>query len=88
MAAKTPRPLINTRCCKCSHEFQFHPSLSMQCGMNSGHLTCPKCNTFLHVEILEGDVAWSQDFKEYAAAARLGSAKDYVESMLGGQGHG
>lgn len=82
MAEKTKRPLLKTRCCKCGHHFQFHPSIAMLSGMNSGHLSCPQCSTFLHVEMLEGDVAWSQDFKEYAAGAGIATAKDYVQATI------
>lgn len=45
-------------------------SLSMKMGVNSGHCTCQKCNTFLHVEILEGDEAWTEPFDDYLARTR------------------
>lgn len=38
-------------CAKCGHPMQFAPSISMQMGINTGHATCSKCNTFLHLEI-------------------------------------
>lgn len=46
-----------TACCKCGHEFQIGASIAMQLGMNSGHATCPKCKTFLHVELTEDETA-------------------------------
>jgi hypothetical protein len=51
---------LRTRCGACQHEFYCGRSLSMQMGLNSGHCSCPKCNTFLHVECLEGDAAWTE----------------------------
>jgi len=51
---------LRTRCSQCSHEFYIGPSLAMQMGMNTGHAGCPKCRAFLHIEVLEGDVAWSE----------------------------
>jgi hypothetical protein len=38
--------------------------------MNTGHCTCPKCQTFLHVEILEGDAAWTEPFRGVPEADR------------------
>ena len=38
-------------CANCGHEMQFKPSICMEWGINSGHATCSKCNTFLHMEI-------------------------------------
>jgi hypothetical protein len=58
---------LRTRCAKCETEFYIGPSLAMKSGVNSGHCTCPKCQTFLHVEILEGDEAWTEPFDEYLA---------------------
>lgn len=56
---------LRTRCCKCDHPMTIGRSLSMQMGMNSGHVTCPQCKTFLHVEELEGDEAWTEEWDSY-----------------------
>jgi transcription elongation factor Elf1 len=61
---------LRTRCAKCETEFYVGPSLSMKMGVNSGHCTCAKCQTFLHVEILEGDEAWTEPFDDYLARTR------------------
>jgi len=46
----------------------------MQMGINSGHVTCPKCKAFLHVEILEGDEASTELFDQWLARdAEIGS---------------
>ena len=65
---------LRTRCQNCNHEFYIGKSLAMQCGINSGHCTCPNCKTFLHVEVLEGDAAWTERHN------------DYVEKLKGGRG--
>ncbi len=58
---------LRTRCCACSAEFYIRPSLAMQMGLNTGHCTCKNCNAFLHVEALEGDVAWTELHRDYLA---------------------
>lgn len=52
---------LRTRCSECSKEFYIGASIAMLAGVNSGHGSCPACNTFLHFEALEGDVAWSEN---------------------------
>lgn len=64
--------LYRTRCCKCQHEFKIKPSLSMQHGHNSGCGSCPKCQQFLHFELLEGDEAWSEEWQAYLARTKYG----------------
>ena len=56
---------LRTRCSECNHPFYIRPSLSMRCGLNSGHCNCPKCKTFLRVEILEGDEAWTEPYEAW-----------------------
>jgi hypothetical protein len=63
---------FKTICCVCKRELTFRPSLAMQCGMNSGHLTCPGCKTFLHIEIMEGDRANSEKWDDYLARENYG----------------
>lgn len=46
-----------TICCECGHEFPIGASISMQMGSNSGHATCPKCDTFLHISLNEHQTA-------------------------------
>lgn len=58
-------PHLETKCCACDHAFRIRPSLSMQMGINSGHVSCPKCKEFLHVEILEGNAAWTERWTDY-----------------------
>jgi len=41
----------NFKCAKCGHEQSAAPSWGMQSGHNSGHGSCMKCKTFLHLEI-------------------------------------
>jgi hypothetical protein len=59
--ARRPRllpRLMPTRCCVCGHGFRIGPSIAMQLGGDGGHVHCPKCTAFLHVQLLEaGDVA-------------------------------
>lgn len=64
--------LYRTRCCKCGHPFRIKPSLSMQHGINSGHVSCPKCKEFLHVELLEGDEAWTEAWQAYLSRTKYG----------------
>jgi hypothetical protein len=59
-----PAGYLPTRCCACQRGFHIRPSLSMQMGINSGHVTCPGCGAFLHVEALEGE-AWTQRWDEW-----------------------
>jgi len=61
-----------TRCCKCDLPFQIFPSMSMQMGVNTGHVTCPKCKAFLHVEILEGNEAWTEPWEKYIDREKRG----------------
>jgi hypothetical protein len=42
-------------------------SLAMRMGMNTGHVTCPKCESFLHVEQLEGDSASTERWERFVA---------------------
>ena len=56
---------LRTRCSECQHEFYCGLSLAMRCGMNTGHASCSKCNTFLHIEMLEGDAAWTEPMAKY-----------------------
>jgi RNase P subunit RPR2 len=56
---------LRTKCAKCETPFYCGLSLSMRFGMNSGVANCPKCRTFLHIEILEGDAAWTEEFQTY-----------------------
>lgn len=68
MPATTLKPVegrLRTHCSVCQHEFYIGLSIAMQMGMNTGHCTCPRCKTFLHVEILEGDAAWTEAWDKY-----------------------
>jgi len=56
---------LRSACSQCHREFYIGKSLAMQMGMNSGHCTCPDCKTFLHVEILEGDAAWTEPYADF-----------------------
>jgi hypothetical protein len=58
---------FKTFCCVCKLEIRFRLSLAMQCGMNTGSITCPGCKTFLHVEIMEGDRGCTEKFSDYVA---------------------
>lgn len=58
-------PIYRTRCGKCGHDFRIGPSMSMQMGHNSGCVSCPKCDQFLHVELLEGDEAWTEPWDQF-----------------------
>ena len=62
---------IQTRCSVCQHPFSIRPSMAMRCGMNTGHVGCPKCDEFLHVELLEGNEAWTEPFADYLARINL-----------------
>lgn len=55
---------LPTRCCVCQHSFSIRPSISMQMGINSGHVSCPACGEFLHVEALECE-AWNERWADY-----------------------
>lgn len=70
---------LRTRCCACDLEFYIGASISMRMGMNTGHCSCPKCETFLHVEILEGDMAWTERHSEWCKRARGESLKQTPE---------
>lgn len=72
-------------CGSCACEFQINPSLSMRMGINSGHAKCPQCQSFLHVELVNGRPvtevfdAWLKRTRESAACEEhsredLGSA--------------
>lgn len=68
MSATTLKPIdgrLRTRCSECQHEFYCGLSIAMRCGLNTGHATCSKCKTFLHIEILEGDAAWTEPMAKY-----------------------
>jgi hypothetical protein len=56
---------LRTRCSECTKEFYIGTSLAMQFGLNSGHGSCPRCQTFLHFEALEGDIAWSEKHSDW-----------------------
>jgi hypothetical protein len=62
---------LQTHCCFCRYPMRIGRSLSMQMGMNSGHVTCPKCESFLHVEQLEGNTASTELFDEYVKRQSL-----------------
>lgn len=72
MGPTTGKPRFRTRCCCCQHPFQIGASLAMLSGHNSGHATCPKCKEFLHVELLEGDEAWTERWGDYLARETYG----------------
>lgn len=59
-------PKLRTRCCECQYPMLIGRSISMQMGMNSGHVTCPKCKEFLHVEQLEGDEVSTERWTDYS----------------------
>ena len=63
---------LRTHCCECKYPFRIGRSLSMRMGMNSGHVTCPRCNAFLHVEQLEGDEASTELWEKYVARETRG----------------
>lgn len=68
MRPSTLKPIegrLRTRCAQCNAEFYCGLSLAMQFGHNSGVANCPQCQTFLHIEILEGDAAWTEEFQAY-----------------------
>lgn len=69
---------LRTRCSVCEAEFYIGASIAMQMGMNTGHCTCAKCKTFLHVEILEGDVAWTERHSDWLERAKGESLKQEV----------
>ena len=74
--ATTLKPVegrLRTRCSECQAEFYVGLSLAMQCGLNSGHAPCPKCRTFLHIEILEGDAAWTEPFNAWLKRKEIAS---------------
>lgn len=57
--------MLVTRCCQCQHPMSIAASIAMLMGMNTGHVTCPKCHAFLHVEVLEGNEAWTELWNDY-----------------------
>lgn len=65
--SETTTRYLQTKCCACEHAFRIRPSISMQFGINSGHVTCPKCKEFLHVEQLEGNAAWTMRWNDFIA---------------------
>lgn len=53
-------------CSECSHEMFLVPSIIMIMGLNSGHGTCSKCKTFLHLEInADNETAKSEPMNKY-----------------------
>lgn len=56
---------LRSRCCACGHPLSLGRSIAMEFGVNSGHVTCPACHEFLHVEQLEGDEAATEKWDEY-----------------------
>ena len=57
-------------CVQCGYEFEAARSLWMDMGLNSGHGSCPKCRTFLHLEIeggLDGERMVSELWELYLA---------------------
>ena len=68
MPQTTLKPIegrLRTACSQCQAEFYIGKSPAMKLGHNSGHCTCPKCSAFLHVEILEGDAAWTEPWNVF-----------------------
>lgn len=54
---------LHTKCSECDTQLTISPSLSMQMGGDSGHVTCPNCKTFLHVQLGECETTtekWSR----------------------------
>lgn len=52
----------------CGAELTAKPSFSMQLGINSGHGTCLKCKSFLHLMIdsdLDGDKMASEKWDDF-----------------------
>jgi hypothetical protein len=45
------REVYDLTCPVCATTLGVRPGLSMHSGWNSGHGTCPRCRTFLHLEI-------------------------------------
>lgn len=65
---------LRTRCCKCQYPFYCGQSYAMKLGVNSGNCSCPSCSTFLHLEILEGDEAWTEVFDDFIQRTGKGIA--------------
>ncbi len=71
MPAELPEELESRyplECCVCGAALSVAPSISMQFGINTGHGTCLRCQTFLHLEIAEGGgFMVSEPWDDYAA---------------------
>jgi hypothetical protein len=65
-ATSPPPGYLPTRCCSCQRAFHIRPSLMMRMGINTGHVTCPGCAEFLHVEVLECE-AWTERWNDWLA---------------------
>lgn len=74
--------MLETRCCKCEHPMQIRPSIAMMMGMNTGHAGCPKCQAFLHVEILEGNEAWTEPWNDYIERTKYGPSFIHQQSPI------
>lgn len=66
---------FKAECCGCKAILHFSLSPAMQLGLNTGHLTCPHCKTFMHVEIAEGDRAATEPWGEYVQRETYGVAQ-------------
>jgi transcription elongation factor Elf1 len=60
-------------CPKCGAELNAAPSLSMKTGINSGHATCIRCSTSLHLQINEANdgmtaTKWADWLKKHMEA--------------------
>ena len=56
---------MKTQCSECLYPFEAAPSIAMQMGMNVGHGTCPKCNTFLAIQRLDDQFATTEPWQQY-----------------------
>ncbi len=70
MTSEAPRPVpadaLPFECPACGQRLAARLSWAMQGGLNSGHGTCTRCNTFLHLEVApEGGRMIAQRWSEY-----------------------
>ena len=61
---------LPTHCCACGRKFSVRPSIAMLLGVNSGHVTCPGCGEFLHVEALECEAS-TERFSDWLQRTRV-----------------
>lgn len=64
-----PKGFVPTTCCRCGYEFFLKPPLMFELfGENTGHVGCPQCRLFCHVElVLDGQTPTSAVLEDHTA---------------------